>query len=136
MVDEAKERRALRFIALTFFALAAYVVFEGSRNLLLGEKPDTSTVGLVLLGLSVVVMPALAQLKRRAGNRLGSQLVLADAAETMLCAWLSISTFVGLLAFTFFGWTWLDSVAGFVIAYFAVREGREAWGGELVCEEA
>jgi hypothetical protein len=135
VVDEAKERRALRFIALTFFALAAYVVFEGSRNLVIGEEPDTSTVGLVLLGLSVVIMPVLALLKRRTGNRLGSQLVLADAAETMLCAWLSISTFVGLLAFTLFGWTWLDSVAGFVIAYFAIREGREAWEGELVCDD-
>ena len=135
-VDEAKERRALRFIALTFFALAAYVVFEGSRNLVVGEEPDTSTVGLILLGLSVIIMPALAQLKRRTGNRLGSQLVLADAAETMLCAWLSVSTFVGLLAFTLFGWTWLDSVAGFVIAYFAIREGREAWEGELVSDEA
>ncbi len=134
-VSESKERRALRLIALTFFAFAAYVAFEGTRNLLTGETPDTSLVGVVLLALSVLVMPVLARLKRQAGERLGSRLVLADAAETRLCAWLSVSTFVGLGAFSLFGWTWLDSAAGFVIAVFAVREGREAWEGELLGED-
>lgn len=134
-VNEAKERRALRFIAITFFALAAYVVVEGVRNLITGETPDTSTVGVVLTGLSVVIMPTLARYKRAAGEAMGSRLVIADAAETKLCAWLSVSTFVGLLAFAIVGWTWLDSVAGFVIAYFAVREGREAWEGEIGCDD-
>lgn len=134
-VDEAKERRALRFVAVTFFALAAYVTVEGVRNLVTGETPDTSTVGVVLTALSVVLMPTLARLKRRAGDALGSRLVIADANETRLCAWLSASTFLGLASFTVFGWTWLDSVAGFVIAVFAVKEGREAWEGELVCDD-
>lgn len=134
-VDEAKEKRALRFIALTFFALAIYVVIEGVRNLATGEEPDTSAVGIILTGLSVLIMPTLARFKRKAGEALGSRLVIADAAETKLCAWLSVSTFVGLLAYSLVGWTWLDSVAGFVIAYFAVREGREAWEGELVCDD-
>ena len=134
-VDEAKERRALRFIALTFFALATYVTAEGVRNLLTGETPDTSLVGVVLTGVSLVVMPMLARFKRTTGEALGSKLVIADAKETLLCAWLSVSTFVGLAAFAAFGWTWLDSAAGFVIAYFAIREGREAWEGELVCDD-
>ena len=134
-VDEGKERRALRFIAVTFFALAAYVVFEGVMSLFGDEVPDTSTVGVVLTGLSVLIMPSLAMFKRRAGEAMGSALVIADAAETKLCAWLSVSTFAGLLAYGFVGWTWLDPVAGFVIALFAVKEGREAWQGELVCDD-
>lgn len=133
-VDEAKERRALKFIAVTFFALAAYVTFEGLSRLFGDETPNTSLVGVLLVGASVVVMPWLAHVKRRAGEALGSRLVIADAAETRLCAWLSVSTFAGLLAFTLFGWTWLDAVAGFVIAGFAVMEGREAWEGEIGCE--
>lgn len=133
-VDEAKERRALRFIALTFFALAAYVTFEGALRLIGDEQPDTSTVGVVLVGLSIVIMPLLARAKRRAGEALGSRLVLADAAETRLCAWLSVSTFAGLAAYSAFGWAWLDAVAGFVIAVFAVMEGREAWEGEIGCD--
>lgn len=134
-VDHVKERRALRFIALTFFALAAYVVVEGVRNLVTGETPDTSSVGVTLTALSVVLMPLLARWKQRTGEEMGSRLVIADAAETRLCAWLSVSTFLGLVAFTALGWTWIDSVAGFVIAWFAVKEGREAWEGEIVCED-
>jgi divalent metal cation (Fe/Co/Zn/Cd) transporter len=60
---------------------------------------------------------------------MGSRLVVADAVETKLCAWLSVSTIAGLVAYAIVGWTWIDAVAGFVIAGFAVHEGREALGG-------
>lgn len=134
-VDERKERLALRFIALTFFALAVYVLVEGARDLLTGAEPDTSVVGIALTAASIVVMPWLARAKRRVGEQLGSRLVIADAAETKLCALLSVSTFLGLLGYAIFGATWIDSVAGFVIAYFAIREGREAWAGEIACDD-
>jgi divalent metal cation (Fe/Co/Zn/Cd) transporter len=131
--DVAKERRALRLVALTFFLLAAYVTVEGIRSLIGGEAPDTSTVGLVLLCASIVVMPLLARAKRRVGEQLGGDpLILADAAETKICVLLSISTLAGLTLFTLTGAAWLDPVAGFVIAAFAIHEGREAWEGELV----
>lgn len=131
--DETKERRALKAVAVTFFILAAYVTIEGVRSLLDGEVPDSSPTGLVLLAASIVVMPLLARAKRRVGLALGGdQLILADAAETRICVLLSVSTLVGLGAYALTGWTWLDPVAGFVIAAFAVHEGREAWEGELV----
>jgi divalent metal cation (Fe/Co/Zn/Cd) transporter len=133
--DPVKERRALRFIALTFFALAVYVVVEGVRDLVTGESPDTSVVGIGLTGLSIIVMPWLARAKRRAGEAMNSRLVSADAAETKLCAWLSVSTFAGLMAYALAGWTWIDPVAGFIIAAFAVMEGKEAWEGELTCDD-
>lgn len=130
--DEAKERRTLQAVAITFFVLAAYVTFEGVRSLIDGETPDTSVVGLVLLAASIVIMPLLARAKRRVGERLRDPLILADAAETRICVLLSISTLVGLGLYALVGWTWLDPVAGFVIAAFAIHEGREAWEGELV----
>ena len=130
--DEVKERRALRAVALTFFLLAAYVVVEGVRALAGDEEPDASVVGIVLLAASVVVMPLLARAKTRVGRRLGDPLILADAAETRVCVLLSVSTLVGLGAHALTGAAWLDPVAGFVIAAFAVHEGREAWAGELV----
>lgn len=133
--DEAKERRALRVVAVTFFVLAIYVTVEGVRDLAMGDEPSITVVGMVLTALSAVVMPALARLKQAAGEAMNSRLVLADAAETKLCAWLSVSTLAGLAGFAAFGLSWIDPFAGFVIAYFAVREGREAWEGELVCDD-
>lgn len=131
--DEDKERRALKAVAITFFVLAAYVTFEGVRSLVEGETPNQSLVGVILLTLSVVVMPVLASAKRRVGVALGQDpLILADAAETKICVLLSISTLLGLGLFALTGAAWLDPAAGFVIAAFAISEGREAWQGELV----
>lgn len=130
-IDEAKERRALRLVAVTFFLLAAYVTFEGVRDLLGKETPDASPLGVGVLLASLVVMPLLAAAKGRVGRRLEDPLILADAAETRICVLLSASTLVGLVLFQVTSAAWLDAVAGFVIAAFAIHEGREAWAGEL-----
>lgn len=131
--DEDKERWALKAVAVTFYVLAAYVVIEGARSLLREESPDQSPIGIGLLVASVVVMPVLAAAKRRVGQQLGGdRLILADAAETKICVLLSVSTLLGLGLYAVTGLAWLDPVAGFVIAAFAVHEGREAWEGELV----
>jgi len=135
-VDLRKERRALRLVAVTFFLLAAYVTFEGIRSLVVGDVPDSSPVSIAVLVASLIVMPVLAAAKTRVGHGLGGDpLILADAAETRICVLLSISTLVGLLLFRLTGAAWLDPMAGFVIAAFAIHEGREAWEGELVEDE-
>jgi divalent metal cation (Fe/Co/Zn/Cd) transporter len=109
------------------------VGFEGVRSLMDDEPPDQSLVGIVLLTASIIVMPVLAAAKQRVALQLGGdKLILADAAETKICVLLSISTLLGLGLYSITGATWLDPLAGFVIAAFAVHEGREAWEGELV----
>ena len=133
--DVDRERRTLRAVAVTFFLLAAYVVVEGVRSLTVGDVPRTSVVGLALLAVSLLVMPLLAAAKYRVGRALHDPLVLADAAETRVCVLLSVSTLVGLGAFALTGAAWLDPAAGFVVAAFAVHEGREAWEGELACAD-
>jgi len=132
-VDEAKERRTLKAVAVTFYVLAAYVTFEGVRSLLGGEAPETSWIGIGLLIASVIIMPVLAREKTKVAAQLGGdRLILADAAETRICVLLSISTLLGVGLYALTGAAWLDPLAGFVIAAFAIHEGREAWEGELV----
>ena len=129
--DERKERITLRLVAVTFFLLAGYVTVEGIRSLVVGETPESSPLAIGLLVASLVVMPLLAAAKRRVGLALADPLILADAAETRICVLLSVSTLAGLVIFALTGAAWVDPVAGFVIAAFAVHEGREAWEGEL-----
>lgn len=129
--DERKERRTLRLVAVTFFLLAGYLTVEGVRGLVAGDTPRGSPVAIVLLVASLVVMPLLAAAKRRVGIALDDPLVLADAAETRINVLLSLSTLLGLVVFALTGAGWVDAVAGFVIAAFAIREGREAWAGRL-----
>jgi divalent metal cation (Fe/Co/Zn/Cd) transporter len=135
VADERKERLTLRLVAISFFILAAYVTVEGIRSLASGEEPERSPVAIVLLVASLIVMPILAAAKTRVGHALKDNLILADAVETKICVLLSISTLVGVGLFQLTGAGWLDPVAGFVIAAFAIHEGREAWHGELVDDD-
>lgn len=129
-VPENRERLALRLIAVSFFALAAWVTVDATRSLLGSDQAETSPVGIGIAAVSVVVMPVLVYAKRRTGRELGSATVVADSMQTMLCTYLSAIVLVGLLANAALGWWWADPVAALVIAAVAVREGVGAWHGE------
>jgi len=126
-VSQQREKRALRLIALSFFALAAYVAVQAVRDLVVGAQARQSEVGIVLAAVSLVAMVALAAAKRRTGRRLGSPTLVADSAETLLCAYLSVILLVGLVLNATLGWWWADPLAALGIAFLALREGREAW---------
>lgn len=130
---EAREKKALRVIAFSFFALAAYVSVEAVRSLFGAGEAEHSTVGLVLAGLSLMVMPGLSYAQRRAGRELGSKSAVADSKQTLLCTYLSAVLLVGLAVNSLFGWSWADPIAALVIAAVAVKEGREAWSGDTCC---
>ncbi|MET9232004.1 cation transporter [Lentzea sp. NPDC003310] len=130
---EARERVTLRIIAVSFFALAAYVTFDAVRALFGTGEAEHSTVGIVLAALSLLIMPALSAAQRRTGRELGSGSVVADSKQTLLCTYLSGVLLVGLVLNSLFGWSWADPLAALVIAGVAIKEGREAWRGEHCC---
>ncbi|MGA5191502.1 cation transporter [Streptomyces griseoincarnatus] len=132
-VREAREKTALRIIALSFFALAAYVSIDSVRALTGSGEAEHSTPGIVLAALSLAIMPFLSAAQRRAGRELGSASAVADSKQTLLCTYLSAVLLVGLLANSLFGWSWADPVAALVIAAVAIKEGREAWCGDNCC---
>jgi divalent metal cation (Fe/Co/Zn/Cd) transporter len=133
--DERIERRAVRLIALTFFAIALYVVYDSVAKLAgIDDEPNASPVGLALTALSLVVMPTIAWAKRRVAAGLGSVALKADAAETQLCTYLSAVVLIGLAANALAGWWWMDPLAGLVVAALAISEGRAAWISGDLCE--
>ena len=127
---EKYEKATLRVIALSFFALASYVIVSALLTLGGVLEPEHSTVGLILTAVSVVVMPAVSLFERRTGRQLGSATVVADSKQTLICTYLSVAVLLGLVLNSAFGWAWADSIAALVIAGFAIREGREAWNGD------
>jgi divalent metal cation (Fe/Co/Zn/Cd) transporter len=132
-MPEEREEQALRLMAIAFFALAAYVAFESARALVGSDDPDPSPVGVAIAATSLLVMPFLSWAQRRTGKALGSNAVVADSTQTLLCTYLSAVLLAGLLLNLMLGWSWADPIAGLVIAAVAVKEGREAWGGEGCC---
>ncbi|MUM17587.1 hypothetical protein FZI91_23360 [Mycobacterium sp. CBMA271] len=133
---EAREKAALRAIALSFFALAAYVSVESIRSLAGFGEARHSTIGIILAAVSLAVMPVLSWAQRCAGRELGSRSAVADSKQTLLCTYLSAVLLVGLVVNSLFGWSWADPLAALVIAVIAVREGMNAWKGESCCAPA
>ena len=124
------ERRAARGAGFLLLALGVYIVTDSARLLVTGNRPESSPVGIVLTALSLIVMPLLARAKLRLAASLGSRALRADAHETIVCAWLSATTLLGLGLNAVLGWWWADPVAALAMLPLIVREGIEAWRGE------
>jgi len=123
------ERRAQQVIAATYFVLAAYIIVESMRDLILRNEPAVSWVGIALAAVTAPTMPLLARAKHNVGRKLNSSATVSEGSQNMICAYLSIALLVGLLANALFGWWWADPLAALVIAGVALREGRESWRG-------
>jgi divalent metal cation (Fe/Co/Zn/Cd) transporter len=132
--SERAERRAQQLIAASYFVLAAYIAVESLRTLLGGVHPEASWVGIGLALVTAPTMPLLARAKRRVGNGLGSSATVSEAAQNMICAYLSIALLAGLGANALFGWWWADPVAALAIGAVALREGITSWQGEACCD--
>ncbi len=131
--SDARSHAALKAIAVSFFALAAYAATRGVFDLATGHQPDASAAGIAIAALSLVVMPLLAVQKRRVGRDLNSSTVMADSAQTVLCTYLSAALLAGLAFNAAFGWWWADPLVALVVAALAIAEGREAWNGDTAC---
>lgn len=130
---EAREKTALRIIAFSFFALAAFVTVGALSSLIGGREAGHSVPGIVLAAVSLAVMPLLSWAQRRAGRELGSRSAVADSKQTLLCTYLSGVLLAGLILNATLGWSWADPIAALVIAAVAIREGVEAWRGDACC---
>jgi cation diffusion facilitator family transporter len=126
--ESGAERRALYVVAATFFLLAAYITYEAVTSLLGRDEPDRSGVGLVLSVLSLVIMPALAWWKQRTGRQIGSRALVADAAETWVCSYLSLALLAGVGLYAVFGWWWADPVGALAMLPVILWQGWETLG--------
>ena len=129
------ERFTVRIIGWAFLALATYVLLDAAKTLWLRERPESSTVGIVLLALSAVVMPLLARGKRAVARGLSSKALEADAAQTSLCAYLSVIALAGVALNAALGWWWADSVAALAMVPIIAKEGLAGVRGEPACDD-
>jgi divalent metal cation (Fe/Co/Zn/Cd) transporter len=128
---EAIERRTARIAGALLLLLALYITIDAGRRLAgFGEEARESLVGIVLTAVSLAVMPVLGWAKLRTARALESGALRADAYETVACAWLSLTTLVGLLLNATLGWWWADPLAALLLVPLIVREGLEGWRGE------
>jgi divalent metal cation (Fe/Co/Zn/Cd) transporter len=125
--ESAAEKRALYVVAATFFLLAVYITYESVTSLIRHEEPLTSPVGAVLAALSLAVMPALAFAKQYVGKQMGSSALVADAKETWVCSYLSLSLLIGVGAYALLGWWWADPIGALAMLPVIVWQGWETF---------
>jgi len=114
-----------RIVAICFLALAFYVFADAASTLWQREAPDRSLFGIVVLALSVIVMPVLARRKKRVARAMRSGALEAEAAQTSLCAYLSVIGLGGVALNALFGWWWADPGAALIMVPIIAAEGWE-----------
>lgn len=128
--SESAERRAARICGGLLVALAAYVVLASALSLLGYVEPRPSFLGIAILTAAALIMPALAREKRRLSALTSSAALRADAAESALCAYLSVIALVGLAVHAVWHVSWADPVAALAITPLILYEAREALRGK------
>jgi divalent metal cation (Fe/Co/Zn/Cd) transporter len=126
---EEAERRSARVAGALLFALAAFVAVTSVTSLLGYTEPKPTLLGIAILVAAAVVMPWLAKEKRRLARATGSAALRADAAQSALCAYLSLIALVGLAVNAIWHLKWADPIAALVVVPLILWEGREAVRG-------
>jgi divalent metal cation (Fe/Co/Zn/Cd) transporter len=127
---EQRERLARRVVGATFILLAIYIVLQAAYLVVAGHAAEASGIGLALAGASLTVMPAIGLLKRRNAQRLHSHSLMAEAAETLVCSYLSAALVLGLALNAALGWGWADTAAALAMLPWIVKEGVEGLRAE------
>lgn len=127
VAEERTERKAVRFVALTFFILGAYILFQSVKKLVIVEIPEPSLPGIIIASVSIVVMPLLMWQKYKTGKQVDSRALVADSKETLACGFLSAALLIGLGANYLFGFWQADPIVGLIIVLFLFREGWQGW---------
>ncbi|HWI40815.1 MAG TPA: cation transporter, partial [Verrucomicrobiae bacterium] len=122
------ERGALRVTGASFYLLAAGLAVTAAAAAVQGHHPDTTVAGAVIGCISIAGMWLLIRLKLRVGTLLRSQAILADAACTRACLYLSVVLLASSVVYETTGVGLVDAIGTAVIALFALKEGREAFG--------
>jgi len=129
-VTDHAERIASRIAGALLFALAVYVTVVSMMSLLGHNVPRPTYLGIGILIAAAAVMPWLANEKRKLSATTGSAAMRADAAQSGLCAYLSIIALLGLAVNAVWHVTWADPVAALAVTPLICWEGKEAIRGK------
>lgn len=125
--SDRRTRRAMGFVAVAFFGLAAVLVAGAVRSLVVGTRPDDAPLGVAYLAVAVVAMLLLARAKGRVGRALANHPLEHEARITYLDAGLAGGILTALILDASLGWWWTDPLATLAVAALAVPEGLDAW---------
>jgi divalent metal cation (Fe/Co/Zn/Cd) transporter len=126
-LEQGGESLAFKLIGTAFIALAIFVLAQSVWTLLADAHPAPSPLGIVWLVVTCAVMLLLAWGKLVTGRQLGNLVLTTEARVTLIDAVLASAVLIGVGLNAPFDWWWADPLAGLVIVYYGLTEGRAAW---------
>ena len=131
------EKTALRITGSVFYLLTAGLIIGSILNIINGIKPETTIPGIIIAVISIGTMYWLMTSKLKVGKALHSDAIIADANCTKTCFYLSFILLASSGLYELFNIAYFDIIGSLGIAYFAFKEGREAFekakSGNLMC---
>ncbi|MEX1241932.1 MAG: cation transporter [Cyclobacteriaceae bacterium] len=121
------ERTALRITGTAFYILVAGLVVTSVHNILTGHRPVTTFWGIVIAGISILIMWALILAKSKVGRELNSPAILADAQCTKVCIYMSLILLGASAIYELTGIPYIDSIGTLGLAFFSFKEGKECF---------
>jgi uncharacterized membrane protein len=131
------EKTALRVTGTAFYLLTLGLVIGSVINIINEVKPSTTIPGIIIAVISIATMYWLMTSKMKVGKALNSDAIIADANCTKTCFYLSFILLAASGLYEIFHIAYFDVLGSLGIAYFAFKEGREAFEkvrtGNLAC---
>jgi divalent metal cation (Fe/Co/Zn/Cd) transporter len=120
------ERQALKVTGRAFYILTFGLVLSAGMSLYEQHNPSSTFWGIIISLVSISFMWLLIHYKTKVGKRLNSSAILADAACSKVCLYLSLVLLVASVGYELTGLRIFDSAGALLIAFFSYREGKEA----------
>ena len=121
------ERRALWITGTSFYLLSTGLVATAVINIFQHHKPDTTVWGIVISCIAIVSMWTLTHYKINIGTALNSNAILADAACSRVCLYLSVILLLASIGYELTGIGSIDAIGTIFIASFSFKEGKESF---------
>ena len=121
------EKNALRITGTSFYLLTAGLIVTAILNIVNKSQPSTAFWGIVISIVSIFTMSLLVRFKMNIGKKLNSDSLISDANCTKTCIYLSIVLLIASILFEVFKIGYIDSIGALGIAYYAFKEGKEAF---------
>lgn len=124
---QRREKITLYVIAVSFLVVSCFITYDSVTKLIDRETADWSTLGIVILCVSLVVNPVLIYFKRKYGRELDNDELIADSKDTFVCLYQTVAVLSGLLATRFLDWWWADPAAALLIVPYALKKAWETF---------
>jgi divalent metal cation (Fe/Co/Zn/Cd) transporter len=121
------EVTALKITGVAFYLLVLGLVVGAIISIIYQSKPETTKVGIIISVISIFTMYVLFKEKTKVGKQLQSDPIISDANCTKTCFYLSFILLGSSLIYTFFKIPFIDAIGSLGIAWYAYREGKEAF---------